>query len=79
MRRTRSDTDLRDHELVPLKEDWREYVEREVKPFVPDAWVDENHRDARDGKSVASVMRLTSTGTSIAMSHRARLKRSMPN
>ena len=44
------DTDLRDHELVPLKEDWREYVEREVKPFVPDAWVDENHRDARDGE-----------------------------
>ena len=43
-----SDTDLRDHELVPLKENWREYVEREVKPFVPDAWVDENHRDARD-------------------------------
>ena len=42
------DTDLRDHELVPLKEDWREYVEREVKPFVPDAWVDENHRDVRD-------------------------------
>ena len=33
---------------MPLKEDWREYVEREVKPFVPDAWVDENHRDARD-------------------------------
>ena len=26
------------------------YVEREVKPFVPDAWVDENHRDARDGE-----------------------------
>ena len=44
------DTDLRDHELVPLKEDWREYVEREVQPFVPDAWVDESHRDARDGE-----------------------------
>ena len=44
------DADLRDHELVPLKEDWREYVVREVKPFVPDAWVDENHRDARDGE-----------------------------
>ena len=44
------DTDLRDHELVPLKEDWREYVEREVKPFVPDAWVDESHRDTRDGE-----------------------------
>lgn len=42
------DTDLRDHELVPLNEDWREYVEREVKPFVPDAWVDESYTDARD-------------------------------
>ena len=43
------DTNLRDHELVPLKKDWRDYVEHEVKPFVPDAWVDESHRDARDG------------------------------
>ncbi len=44
------DTELRDHELVPLKEDWRDYVEREVTPFVPDAWVDESYRDARDGE-----------------------------
>lgn len=44
------DADLRDHELVPLKEDWREYFAREVTPFVPDAWVDENYKDARDGK-----------------------------
>ena len=43
------DTELRDHELVPLKEDWREYVSREVIPFVPDAWVDESYTDARDG------------------------------
>lgn len=42
------DTDLRDHELVPLKEDWREYVAREVTPFASDAWVDESYRDARD-------------------------------
>lgn len=42
------DTDLRDHELVPLKEGWREYVVREVTPFVSDAWVDESYRDARD-------------------------------
>lgn len=45
-----ADTDLRDHELVPLAEDWKDYVEREVKPFVPDAWVDESHKDATDGK-----------------------------
>ncbi len=42
------DTDLRDHELVPLGEDWRDYMKREVLPFVPDAWVDESHADARD-------------------------------
>ena len=44
-----SDPDLRDHELVPLCEDWRAYVAREVTPFVPDAWVDEGYRDERDG------------------------------
>lgn len=44
------DAELRDHELVPLGEDWREYVAREVSPFVPDAWVDETYRDSRDGE-----------------------------
>src|SRR5690606_18325369 len=44
------DPDLRDYELVALNEDWREYLEREVKPFVPDAWVDETYRDERDGQ-----------------------------
>lgn len=48
------DTYLRDHELVPLSEDWRDYMKREVLPFVPDAWVDESHRDARD-KQVGRV------------------------
>lgn len=43
------DTDLRDHELVPLDQDWRDYVQREVLPFVPDAWVDETYTDATDG------------------------------
>ncbi len=43
------DTDLRDHELVPLGEDWRDYVQREVLPFAPDAWVDESYTDAQDG------------------------------
>jgi type I restriction enzyme M protein len=42
------DTELRDHELVPLKENWPGYVVREVTPFVPDAWVDEGYRDERD-------------------------------
>jgi type I restriction enzyme M protein len=48
------DTDLRDNELVPLAEDWREYMKREVLPFLPDAWVDESHTDTRD-KQVGRV------------------------
>ncbi|MCA9643371.1 MAG: hypothetical protein KC492_21880, partial [Myxococcales bacterium] len=35
------DTDLRDTESVPLTESIQEYFEREVKPHVPDAWIDE--------------------------------------
>lgn len=35
------DTDLRDYESVPLKEDIYDYFEREVLPHVPDAWIDE--------------------------------------
>lgn len=36
------DSDLRDYENVPLKEDIDEYMKREVLPHVPDAWVDES-------------------------------------
>jgi type I restriction enzyme M protein len=36
------DAELRDHENVPLKEDIHTFFEREVKPHVPDAWIDES-------------------------------------
>lgn len=36
------DPELRDTESVPLKEDVQIYFEREVKPHVPDAWIDES-------------------------------------
>jgi len=36
------DSELRDYENVPLKEDVAEYMKREVLPHVPDAWVDES-------------------------------------
>lgn len=36
-----ADSDLRDTENVPLKEDIHDYFEREVLPHVPDAWIDE--------------------------------------
>ena len=35
------DPELRDFEKIPLKENIYKYFEREVKPYVPDAWIDE--------------------------------------
>ena len=37
------DTSLRDYEKVPLGENILEYFEREVKPHVPDAWIDKSN------------------------------------
>lgn len=34
------DSDLRDTEQIPFKEDIDEYIKREVIPYAPDAWVD---------------------------------------
>lgn len=34
------DPDLRDTEQIPFKDDIDAYIEREVKPYAPDAWVD---------------------------------------
>lgn len=36
------DPELRDYENVPLKEEIKEYIEGEVLPHVPDAWIDES-------------------------------------
>src|SRR5579859_477580 len=36
------DAELRDYESVPLKEDIHAYFEREVKPHVSDAWIDDS-------------------------------------
>jgi type I restriction enzyme M protein len=44
------DPDLRDSENVPLGESIADYFAREVAPHVPDAWIDETKRDAKDGK-----------------------------
>jgi type I restriction enzyme M protein len=48
--RPEPDTELRDTENVPLKEDIWQYFEREVKPHVPDAWINEGIRDHKDGE-----------------------------
>ena len=44
------DTSLRDNENVPLGESVFDYFEREVKPHVPDAWIDESKCDPLDGE-----------------------------
>ncbi|MEH6650611.1 MAG: N-6 DNA methylase [Motiliproteus sp.] len=51
-----ADGDLRDNENVPLdptllvKETIEEYFNKEVAPHVPDAWIDANKRDDKDGQ-----------------------------
>jgi type I restriction enzyme M protein len=44
------DTNLRDTENVPLSESVESFFEREVKPHVSQAWIDETKRDAKDGE-----------------------------
>lgn len=49
-----ADTELTDYENVPLTEDVRDYLAREVMPHVPDAWLDGTFRDDQD-KEVGRV------------------------
>jgi type I restriction enzyme M protein len=44
------DPELRDTESVPLAESVETFFEREVKPHVPDAWIDRSKRDPKDGE-----------------------------
>jgi len=48
------DPELRDTENVPLGEDVQAFFEREVKPHVPDAWINTEVRDAKD-KEIGKV------------------------
>ena len=48
--RPEPDTELRDTENVPLKEDVNTYFAREVLPHVSDAWINEAVRDEKDGE-----------------------------
>jgi type I restriction enzyme M protein len=47
---TEPDPDLRDYENVPLLEDVEEYLQREVLPHVPDAWID--HTKTKTGYEI---------------------------
>lgn len=44
------DPELRDTESVPLAERVEAFFEREVRPHVPDAWIDTAKRDPKDGQ-----------------------------
>ena len=44
------DPELRDHEIVPLGESVERFFAREVAPHVPDAWIETNVRDPKDGE-----------------------------
>ncbi|HBJ84165.1 MAG TPA: DNA methyltransferase, partial [Verrucomicrobiales bacterium] len=44
-----ADSNLKDFENIPLKEDVISYVLREVRPYVADAWIDRETLDEQDG------------------------------
>ncbi|MCZ7636544.1 MAG: type I restriction-modification system subunit M [Verrucomicrobia bacterium] len=44
------DPELRDTENVPLTQDIHEHFDREVKPHVPDAWINTTVRDPQDNE-----------------------------
>ena len=44
------DPELRDTENVPLSESIESYFEREVKPYLPDAWINTAIRDEKDNE-----------------------------
>ena len=44
-----ADSQLRDSENVPLREDVYDYFAREVAPHLPAAWINETVRDEKDG------------------------------
>jgi hypothetical protein len=44
-----ADSNLKDFENIPLKEDLISYVLREVRPYVADAWIDRDTLDEQDG------------------------------
>jgi len=44
------DSDLRDFENVPLSEKIEDYFNREVRPHVDDAWINDGVTDEKDGK-----------------------------
>ena len=44
------DPELRDTESVPLAEPVEAFFDREVRPHVPDAWIDTSRRDPKDGE-----------------------------
>jgi type I restriction enzyme M protein len=44
------DPELRDTESVPLSEQVEVFFDREVRPHVPDAWIDTSKRDPKDGE-----------------------------
>ena len=45
-----ADPELRDTENVPLGESIQDYFDREVRPYVPDVWINESVRDHKDGE-----------------------------
>jgi hypothetical protein len=76
--RPEPDPELRDTESVPLSESVEAFFEREVKPHVPDAWIDTSRRDPQDGEVGIVGYEINFNRYSMFTARRGRWKRSRP-
>ena len=70
-----SDPELRDTENVPLNQSITDYFNREVRPYIPDAWINESVRDHKDGEIGKIATRSISIVTSTSISRRVSSRR----
>ena len=68
-----SDPELRDTENVPLEQSIVDYFEREVRPYVSDAWINESVRDHKDGE-IGKIGYEINFNRSTVISHRVSSK-----
>ena len=73
------DVDLTDYENVPFTQHVNDYLALEVKPHVPDAYIDPDYRYKKDFRSGTSDTRSPSIASSTSTFRRSNSKRSMRN
>ncbi|MEZ5580408.1 MAG: hypothetical protein R3F40_13940 [Candidatus Competibacteraceae bacterium] len=74
-----ADSNLKDFENIPLKENLLSYVLREVCPYVADAWIDRDTLDEQDGGIGQGGFEINFNREFFSTCRRGRWPKSTPN